>query len=59
MTPKTLDRSNSTKPEVMKNLKINVFLKEILGSIFLLSTFEQKKVFSAIFKPKSAGNRPF
>ncbi len=25
----------------------------------LLSTFERKTAFSAIYKPKSAGNRPF
>jgi hypothetical protein len=42
----------------MKNFKINVFLKNVLG-VYLIKYFEQKMAFSAIFEPKRAGNRPF
>ncbi len=52
--------NNSTMAYVMKNFKIDVFLKNNLRSISCyISTFEQKTAFSVIYKPKSAGNWPF
>jgi hypothetical protein len=57
MTPKTLKRNDSKTPLVMKILKLMYSLKNTLG-VYLISTFEQKAVFLAIFKPESAGKLP-
>jgi hypothetical protein len=43
----------------MNNFKIDKFLKKTSCEYILLSTFEQKTAFLAIYKPKSAQNRPF
>jgi hypothetical protein len=43
----------------MKNFKTNVFLKKPTSGSISYGTCEQKTAFSAIFKPKSSGNRPF
>jgi hypothetical protein len=43
----------------MNNFKIDVFPQKTFREYILLSTFEQKTAFSAIYKPKRAQNRPF
>ncbi len=45
--------------EVMNNFKIDVFLKKTSREYILLSTFERKTAFLAIFQPKCAQNCPF
>ncbi len=58
MTSKTLNRYNSTTPEVTKNFKIYIFLKKLLRSIFWLLLLSKNGIFS-IFKSVSVGNRHF
>jgi hypothetical protein len=57
MIPETLNRYNSTTSQVTKIFKIKCIPQK--RKYILLSTFERKTAFSAIFKPKSAGNSPF
>jgi hypothetical protein len=41
------------------SLKVRVFLKKTSREYILLSSFEQKTAFLAIYKPKRARTRPF